>query len=245
MQIILTSAMQESLTILVPVYNESECLCHLVNELKKFMLESPIDASVLFINDGSSDNSQELISTVCSNDWRFHFIQLKNNQGLSGALKAGFDRCQSSLVGYIDADCQTSAMDFLKLLQYIPAYDMVTGIRVKRNDSLLKRISSTIANNVRRWMIHDGIVDTGCPLKIIKTEYAKSIPFFKGMHRFLPALIQLQGGSIKQVDVQHFPRFAGKAKYNLGNRLIGPFVDAWAMRWMQKRHIHYTIAKEA
>jgi len=92
-------------------------------------------------------------------------------------------------------------------------------------------------------MTHDGVEDTGCPLKVLKTDYAKRIPFFTGMHRFLPALIQLQEGQVKQVPVRHFPRIAGKSKYNLANRLVGPFKDCFAYRWMRKRYINYQVAE--
>jgi len=92
-------------------------------------------------------------------------------------------------------------------------------------------------------MTKDGIEDTGCPLKILRTDYAKRIPLFTGMHRFLPALIMLQpGGTVKQVPVRHFPRVAGKSKYNLANRMVGPFIDCFAYRWMKKRYINYSIS---
>lgn len=237
--------MEDSLTIIVPVYNEVECIPELKKKIDRFFVHSPIPASVLFVNDGSTDGSQEMIELICARNARYHFIQFEHNQGLSAALKAGFDHCHSTLIGYIDADIQTSPMDFLKLLEFIPQYDLVTGIRAKRKDRIVKRVSSKIANTVRRWLIDDGIADTGCPLKIIKVEYAKAVPFFTGMHRFIPALVQLLGGRVKQVPVQHFPRFAGKAKFNLGNRLTGPFVDALAFRWMKKRYIRYQIAKIA
>ena len=94
-------------------------------------------------------------------------------------------------------------------------------------------------------MLGDGIQDTCCPLKIIKTEYAKKIPFFNGMHRFLPALIQYQGGKVMQIPVQHFPRYAGTAKYHLHNRLIGPLVDTLAVVWMKHRYIHYRVLPES
>jgi len=90
-------------------------------------------------------------------------------------------------------------------------------------------------------MTHDGVQDTGCPLKVLHTDYAKRIPFFTGMHRFLPALIQLQEGRVKQIPVRHFPRVAGKSKYHLANRLIGPFKDCFAYRWMRKRYINYRV----
>lgn len=236
--------MEASLTIIIPVYNEEECLLQLHQELNKLLtiLQKSI---ILFVNDGSTDNSQGIIESICSSDPHYHFIRLDENYGLSTALKAGFERTTTELVGYMDADLQTSPLDLLKLLDYISDYDIVVGIRQKRMDGQVKRISSLVANSVRRWLIDDGITDTGCPLKIIKTEYAKSIPFFNGMHRFLPALIQLKGGKVKQIPVRHFPRIAGKSKYNLRNRLISPFIDTLAFRWMRKRNIHYMIKQEA
>lgn len=234
-----------SLTIIIPVYNEEECLGHLHHELNKFVAVMQNSLTILFVNDGSTDESQKIIESICKSDTHYHFIRLNGNYGLSTALKAGFEYCTTELVGYIDADLQTSPMDFLKLLEYIPDYDMAIGIRSKRMDSRVKRISSLVANSVRRWLIDDGITDTGCPLKIIKTDYAKNIPFFTGMHRFLPALIQLKGGKVKQIPIQHYPRIAGKSKYNLRNRLIHPFIDTLAFRWIQKRHIRYIIEKEA
>ena len=120
--------------------------------------------------------------------------------------------------------------------------NMVMGIRTGRKDSFVKNLSSRIANGFRRFMTHDGVEDTGCPLKILHTKYAKRIPFFTGMHRFLPTLIQLQYGKVKQIPVRHFPRIAGTSKYHLWNRLIGPFKDCFAYRWMKKRYINYDIS---
>jgi glycosyltransferase involved in cell wall biosynthesis len=235
----------QSFTILIPLYNEAECLTKLVEQLNLFLAVSPVPTVVLFINDGSTDNSQQLIEAIAARDARYHYIKLHTNRGLSSALKAGIDHSKTTLIGYIDADLQTTPMDFLLLLDHIPQFDLSMGIRVNRNDGLVKRISSKVANAVRRLLVNDGIADTGCPLKIMKTEFAQAIPFFTGMHRFIPALIQLQGGKVKQIRVSHFPRYAGKAKYNLGNRLVKPFFDTLAFRWMKKRYIHYQIEKEA
>ena len=168
---------------------------------------------------------------------------MARNGGLSAAMKAGIDNSFSRWVGYIDADLQTTPQDFNKLLEFVDQYEMVMGIRTGRKDSFVKNMSSRIANGFRRMMTHDGVEDTGCPLKVLRTDYAKRIPFFTGMHRFLPALIQLQEGQVKQVPVRHFPRIAGKSKYNLANRLIGPFKDCFAYRWMRKRYINYQVAE--
>ena len=196
-------------------------------------------------NDGSNDKSLQLIEDVCTRNGVFSFISLKENKGLSTAIKAGFDTVESDLVGYMDADLQTSPNDFNLLLKYIDNYQLVTGVRVNRKDSFIKNISSKIANNIRRAFTKDGMDDTGCPLKIIHTDYAKRIPMYRGLHRFLPAMILLQNGKVTQIPVQHFPRIAGQAKFGLWNRLLGPLMDCFAYLWMKKKYINYKVAKQS
>ena len=236
--------MFNSLTVIVPVFNEEANLERVENEMTKFMNGASITINVLFVNDGSTDNSQQLIETICSKNSNFSYLLFKENKGLSAAIKAGFDNVESDLVGYIDSDLQTTPEDFNILLEHIGEYDLVTGVRANRQDSFVKNMSSTIANGIRRAFTHDGMDDTGCPLKIIKTDVAKKIPMFKGLHRFLPAMVLLQNGKIKQVPVQHFPRIAGEAKYHLWNRLAGPLLDCFAYLWMKKKYINYDIRKK-
>ena len=207
------------------------------------VIPARISSCVLFVNDGSKDQSGKLLKDICHGHPDFYYLELAKNGGLSAAMKAGIDHCNSEFVGYIDADLQTTPEDFNLLLTHVEDYEMVMGIRTGRKDSFIKNMSSRIANGFRRSMTHDGVEDTGCPLKILRTDYAKRIPFFTGMHRFLPALIQLQNGKVKQMPVRHFPRMAGKSKYNLCNRLVGPFKDCFAYRWMKKRYINYEVAE--
>jgi len=127
------------------------------------------------------------------------------------------------------------------LMEYAEILELVTGVRVGRKDGLVKRISSRIANAIRRSVTHDGVSDTGCPLKILHTDTARKIPFFNGMHRFLPALVQVGGGKVKEVPVRHFKRLAGKSNFHLWNRLLGPAADLIAFAWMRKRTIRYEI----
>jgi glycosyltransferase involved in cell wall biosynthesis len=158
-------------------------------------------------------------------------------------MKAGIDTTESDYIGYIDADLQTAPEDFNLLLQDIENYELVTGIRANRKDSFFKNLQSKIANGFRRSMTGDTAKDTGCPLKVMHTSYAKRMPFFTGMHRFIPALMMLQNGRIKQIPVRHFPRVAGVSKYHLWNRLVSPFMDCFAYRWMKKRYINYSIGQ--
>jgi len=231
-------------TIIVPVYNEEDNLIRVEKELLAFIKIAKKKTAILFVNDGSTDNSQQIINTICNRNNDFFYINFKENKGLSAAIKAGFDHIETPLLGYIDSDLQTSPKDFNLLLDKIGEYDLVTGVRVNREDSFIKSMSSTIANGIRRVFTHDGMEDTGCPLKVIKTDYAKRIPMFKGLHRFLPAMILLQNGKILQVPIQHFPRIAGKAKFGLWNRLLGPLMDCFAYLWMKKKYINYELKEK-
>ncbi|MEG1648551.1 MAG: glycosyltransferase [Rikenellaceae bacterium] len=229
-------------TIIVPLYNEEDNIERLEIELGSFLLKAKKKSCVLFVNDGSKDRSEQLISELCARRSDMFYISFLHNCGLSAALKAGIDYAESKYVGYIDADLQTTPEDFNLLLEHADQFSMVTGIRTGRKDSFVKKMSSKIANGFRRMMTHDGAIDTGCPLKVLRTDYAKRIPFFTGMHRFLSALIQLQeGGCVMQIPVRHFPRVAGVSKYHLFNRLVGPFKDCFAYRWMKHRYINYTV----
>jgi len=236
--------MNYEFTIIVPVYNEEENLPRVEKKLSGYIKTAPKKTKVLFVNDGSTDKSQEAIEAICRKNTDFGFIQFAENRGLSAAIKAGVDDVDTELTGYIDADLQTAPEDFNLLLKHIPEYDLVTGVRANRKDSFVKNMSSSIANGIRRAFTHDGMDDTGCPLKVIKTDYAKKIPMFKGLHRFLPAMILLQQGKIIQVPVRHFPRIAGKAKFGLWNRLLGPLSDCFAYLWMKRKYINYTVIKK-
>lgn len=230
-------------TIIVPVYNEEDNLERVEKELLDYTKIATKKTCVLFVNDGSKDNSQAIIESICNRNDNFNFISFEANKGLSAAIKAGFDYATTELVGYIDSDLQTNPEDFNLLLEHIDKYDLVTGVRANRKDSLVKNMSSKIANGIRRAFTHDGMDDTGCPLKVIKTEYAKRIPMFKGLHRFLPAMILLQKGKIIQIPVRHYPRIAGQAKFGLWNRLLGPLSDCFAYLWMKRKYINYKVAK--
>jgi hypothetical protein len=236
-------AADAALTIIVPVYDEESNLARVGDSLSRYVATRAW-ATVLFVNDGSTDRSAERIEELCAANPRFGFLHLERNGGLSTALKAGLDHVETPYAGYIDSDLQTSPEDFDALMAFAADHELVTGVRVNRKDGLVKNLSSRIANAIRRWITHDGVSDTGCPLKVMRTDVVRRVPFFKGMHRFLPALVLLQGGRVKEVPVRHFPRLAGSSKYHLWNRLVGPTADLLAFGWMRRRTITYHVAKQ-
>lgn len=232
---------QYELTIAVPVFNEQDNMLRLEKELSEFLPKAAVVSCVLFVNDGSTDRSLEMIKEICARQPHFYYISSEENHGLSTAMKAAIDTAQSRWLGYIDADLQTNPEDFNLLLAEAPRHQLVTGIRANRKDSWFKNAQSKIANGFRRKMTGDTATDTGCPLKVMWSDYARRLPFFDGMHRFLPALMALEKGSFLEMPVRHYPRTAGVSKYHLYNRLVSPFIDCFAYRWMKKRYIRYGI----
>lgn len=232
------------MTIIIPVYNEIDNLERIQTTLQDYLQQSDTASKVLFVDDGSTDGSYEAIVKICKQS-EFDYIKFDKNYGLSSAIKAGIDYCDTELIGYIDADLQTTPFDFDILLKDIDQHDAVIGFRGNRKDTLNKKIQSKIANAIRRSLINDDVIDTGCPLKVLRAKPVKKIPFFDGMHRFIPALIQLQGGTIHQVNVQHFERTAGESKFNIFNRSIKPLQDAFAYRWMRSRYINYIVEESS
>ena len=231
-------------TIVVPLYNERDNLPRLEERLAAYLAQSTArPAGVLFVDDGSTDGGGELLAEICARHPDFHYLRFDQNRGLSAALKAGFDACESPLVGYIDADLQTDPDDFELLLPYAEDHALVTGIRTGRKDSFFKRLISRIANSGRRAIVHDTAIDTGCPLKVLQIAYARQLPPLNGMHRFLPALVGMMGGTVHQTPVRHYPRVAGQSKFHLSNRFWGPIRDAFGFRWYQRRYVDTTVSQ--
>jgi len=229
------------ISIVLPVYNEEENIQPLTERLIRVLssLENPVE--ILFIDDGSTDASVQRMEEMRESypNHGFRIIQLDRNHGLSTALAAGFEAARGEVVVSLDADLQNDPADIPNLLEKLPEYDAVLGWRVDRKDPFVKRISSKIANFIRKKVLDDPIHDTGCTLKAYKASYVKRIKMFKGMHRFLGVLITMEGGTITEVPVRHHPRQFGTSKYGLWNRLISPLMDLFAVRWMKKRAVRY------
>lgn len=236
--------MNYDFSIIVPVYNESESLPLLQEMLTDYLATASLKTCVILVDDGSTDGSTNMIKEISRNHPDIFCILFSENSGKGAALKAGFEAVKSPLLGYMDADMQTHPRDFELLLPFAEDYELVTGWRQIREDTFIKKISSKIGNGIRGLFINDHIHDTGCPLKVIRTKNAQQIPMFTGLQRFLPAMILLQKGRIKEVPVPHYPRKAGVSKYSFKNRFLGPLFDCFGYVWMKKTYINYHIREK-
>lgn len=233
--------MMNAITVVIPVYNEEGNILRIQTALQQYMEASSLPVYGLFVNDGSKDASLSLIKEICLKDQRFGYLSFVKNAGLSAAIKAGFDHAGTFWVAYMDADLQTDPMDFLKFEPFLTSHQLVAGERQNRKDGLGKRLSSSFANWVRNSFLHDGMKDTGCPLKIFQRDFALQLPYFNGVHRFFPALTQIYGGQLKVIPVSHFPRTEGESKFNAFNRMVQPFLDTLLVHRLKKRNIRYQV----
>jgi glycosyltransferase involved in cell wall biosynthesis len=231
------------ISIVAPVFNERENLRPLVDELLAVLRAGPQRFEIVLVDDGSRDGSSELIDALSAEHPEVRGIHLKTNSGQSAAFDAGFKNAKGSIVVTIDADLQNDPHDIPALLAALPGHDAAVGFRVKRNDTPVRRWSSKIANAVRNRLSGDDIIDTGCSLKAFRAEPLREIKPWNGMHRFLPTLKRMEGGSVVEVPVGHRPRLAGASKYGVWNRLFRSSADLLAVRWMKSRHLGYEVER--
>jgi dolichol-phosphate mannosyltransferase len=232
------------ISIVVPVYNERENLVLLDQEITKSIKPLNKNYEVILVDDGSTDGSSELIRVLQEKNSTIRLIRFGHNHGQTAAFAAGFDKARGDIIVTMDADLQNSPSDIPLLLTAIKDYDVVCGWRHKRNDPWIKKISSKVANSVRNSLSDESIADTGCSLKAFRRECFKDIKLYNGMHRFFPTLMRMEGFSVTQVKVGHYPRIHGHSKYNIRNRLFASFKDLLAIRWMKKRQLNYDIIEE-
>jgi len=175
------------------------------------------------------------------------WIALDRNHGQSAAFMAGFRAARGTWVGTLDGDGQNDPVDLPRQLARAleTGVDMVNGIRAKRQDSWFRKLSSKIGNGVRNAMTGNTVRDVGCSTRVAKREALLDLPFFHGMHRFLPTLVQMKGWSIDEIPVNHRPRAGGASKYGLWNRAPSAFRDLFGVRWLKLRNRNFRIAAQS
>jgi dolichol-phosphate mannosyltransferase len=237
------------LTVLIPVFNEAGNVAPLADEVAAAL--TPACAfEMIFVDDGSNDATAAELMAAQARHPNLRVIRHRRRAGKSAALATGFRAARGAWIQTLDGDRQNDPNDAAALWRRLhapspsaapgppPRLGLVAGIRKRRNDGAFKLLSSRIANAIRRAMLRDATPDTGCGFKLIRTEVAWQLPFFDGMHRFLPALTRRAGYEVMQIPVEDRPRTAGRSKYGFFGRLGAGIVDLLGVFWLTRRGTH-------
>ena len=239
-----TIAPAPALSVVIPAYNEEANVADCYQELLGVIEGLGRPFEVIVVDDGSTDGTAEALRRLAREDRRLRVLRFHRNAGQTAALDAGFRAARGDVIVTMDADLQNDPRDIPTLLAALGAYDAACGWRVDRRDPWTKRVASRIANQVRRRLTGDGVHDTGCTLKAFRRRPLESLKLYRGMHRFLPALLAIEGCRVVEVPVRHRPRRAGVSKYGNWGRLWSGLADLWAVRWMARRRLAYEIEEE-
>ena len=231
-------------SVVIPLKNEEDNIIELIQELETVMHDLKKPWELICVDDGSTDDSLNILNDLLPKKTYLRLLVFKKNYGQSSAFDAGFKAAKGEYVITLDGDRQNDPADIPKLLEAIKHSDLACEARVNRKDPWSKKITSFIANIVRRNICEDGVSDTGCSLKVYRSSALRKIKMYNGMHRFLPALFKIEGLRIVEVPVNHRERTKGKTKYNFFNRSFNTIADLAAVRWMKKRQLQYEINKE-
>lgn len=228
-------------SVIIPAHNEAENLPELLEELTEAMPRLGKAYEILVVDDGSSDETASVLRKLQGEHGALRVLCLDRHCGQSSALEAGLRAARGEWLITLDADGQNPPHEIARLVDALPGWDAVCGWRRDRQDRPWKRLSSRVANAVRRFVLKDGIHDIGCSLRVFHRDCLRGVKLrmFRGLHRFFPALLVLAGYRVHQVPVGHRPRRKGRSHYSTWNRLIGPLVDLWAVRWMKRRWPRY------
>lgn len=229
---------------MIPAHNERENFAPLLAEIARALDGRSYE--VVIVDDGSTDGSMDVLRRLQQDHPLLRIVSFESRAGQTAAFAAGFRAARGAVVITLDADLQNDPADIPRLLDALErtGATAVAGYRVGRRDTAWKRLQSIVANGVRNRLNGEAIRDTGCSLKAFRADALRSLPLFGGMHRFLPTLIKMQGGTVAEVPVSHRPRHRGVTKYGMWNRVMRSFVDALAVRWMQRRALRYRVREE-
>ncbi|MDH7501276.1 MAG: glycosyltransferase family 2 protein [Verrucomicrobiota bacterium] len=231
--------MRVDLSIIVPVYNEQENVLPLWQEVAAAMASAELAWELVFVDDGSTDETWNRIREARGQDPRVRGLRHKKNAGQSAAVWTGLVSSSSAFVATLDGDRQNDPADIPWMLSLLQKdnLDFISGMRLKRQDNWLRRVSSAVARWVRNVVLNTNFRDTGCALRVFKRTVLDGIPAFNGLHRFLPVLVAGAGWKTREVEVRHRQRVAGVSKYGVWNRLFRGIYDLVGVGWFQRRRI--------
>jgi len=229
------------LSVVVPFYNEEGNVEPLHHEVDAALSNVEGGVEFVYVDDGSADGTLGKLVELGKRDDRVRVVSLRSNSGQSAALEAGFAAVRGEVTATLDGDLQNDPNDIPRLLTALDEADVVNGIRVDRQDTWVRKISSKIGNGFRNWVTRESVTDVGCSMRVMRSRYVKRVKLFKGMHRFLPTLMRMEGARITERPVAHRSRRHGESKYGIGNRAFVGFMDVLAVRWMQSRAVRWEV----
>jgi len=221
------------ISIVIPIYNEEENLPILYERLKSVLDRLGKSYEIIFVNDGSTDRSWEIIKDLARKDKHIVGVNFRKNFGQTAAMSAGFDIAKGDVIITMDGDLQNDPEDIPKLLEILnQGYDIVSGWRKDRKDNFITR---TLPSRIANWLISKTtgvhLHDYGCSLKAYRSEVAKRLDNYGEMHRFLPALAKSVGAKITEIPVKHHPRIYGKSKYGI-SRTFKVILDLFLVKFL-------------
>jgi len=225
------------ISIVVPVYNEADNILPLAQEVADAMSRQARSYELLFVDDASTDETWTRIQEAQRRDRRVRGLKHRQNSGQSAALWTGLQNSSSPIVATLDGDLQNDPADLPRLLAELERVDFVSGKRLSRQDTFVRRASSRIARWARRLILKVDFADTGCAMRAFKRSALEGVFPFNGLHRFLPILVHGNGATTLEVPVNHRRRVAGVSKYGVWNRLGRGIYDLIALGWYQKRRL--------
>jgi dolichol-phosphate mannosyltransferase len=229
------------ISVVIPVKNEEVTIPGLAAEIDAAFAGATFPWEAVWVDDGSTDGSLAAMRALPA---PHRFVQLDRNHGQSAAFMAGFEAARGTWVGTLDGDGQNDPADLRRQLDHAlsSGADMVNGIRAKRKDTIIRKISSKIANGIRNGLTGETVTDVGCSTRVVRRVALLRLPFFHGMHRFLPTLVRMKGFTIAEIPVNHRPRAGGTSKYGLFNRVFAATRDLLAVRWLISRNRVWEVA---
>lgn len=229
------------ISIICPFHDEKPNLRELFERLLAAAQKLREPWEIIFVNDGSKDGGAEELKKLIAVQPSMRLVQLERNNGLTAAFWAGFEEARGEILVTLDSDLQNPPEEIPRLVDLIQTRgaDIVTGVRQVRCDGWLKKLSSKIANQIRRSVTKDTMKDAGCSLRIFKRHTLSAFLPYKGMHRFFLVIAEAEGFRIEQIPVRHELRRGGRSKYGLWNRLGGPLMDLFVVKWLLFRKVRY------
>ena len=226
-----------AISVVVPVKDEAGNVGPLAREIATALQGAPHE--IIFVDDGSSDGTGQALTGLKGEIPQLRVLRHGRNLGQSRGIRTGVQAARGQIIVTLDGDGQNDPADIPKLLEALKAdatLGMVSGVRVKRQDSASRRLASRLGNGFRNWILGDGASDTGCGLKAFRRQAFLDLPYFDHVHRFLIALVQREGWRVSFVPVNHRPRLTGQSKYTNFGRLVVSVHDLLGVRWLQRRY---------